>query len=428
MIRHTNKYRGKQTRWVVKPGRLAAMLLLAIVLFAGCGQEAPQPPGTQSVKPVVVRTLVEETRDVTLDYLGLVSTEDTRKYSFKTGGKIARIPVSKGDTVLAGAELAVMDTQELQLGVDAATAQLSAARAQYQKAVNGAQPQDVENARLNVQKAEDARNYTADLLAKTQTLYSQGAAAKAELDQIQLELDVRESELQQARQILSQVQSGARREDVRALVAQVEQAQANLNLQTRSLEDAVLLADADGTVLEVLHTEGELVGAGYPVVVMGTDVRTITTGVTAPDSRVVKPGMKAWVGEGTLSAEVLRVSDVPDLATLTYEVELGLSSAAITDGAGQGTLTAGNVVEVRFVTGRRTGIWVPLTAISVEGERHVFLARDGVAVRAPVTLLETRGMLVLVEGLSSGDQLILEGTHRLVEGDRLAVEQEEAET
>ena len=399
------------------------MLISGMVLLAGCTGKEPPLQSDQVEQPVVVRALVEETRDMTLDYLGIVSTEDTRNLGFKTGGKLARISVAKGDVVTPGMELAALDVSDLQLGVDAAAAQLAAARALYRKAVNGAEPEDVENVRLNVEKAQDARDYAADLLAKTQTLFKEGAAAQAELDQAQLQLDVRESELQQAKTMLTQVQSGARREDVQALSAQVEQAQANLDLQSSMLGDAVLLADTDGTVLEVLHTEGELVGAGYPVIVIGNDVRTVTTGVTAKDTRMVIPGMKALIGEDAREARVLRVSEVPDPVTLTYEVEL----AVAVEGTSPATvLTAGDVAAVRFVTDRVRGIWIPLTAVSAEGDRHVFLARDGVAVRVPVTLLDTVGMQVRVEGLSDGDLLILEGVHRLSEGDLLSVTQEEA--
>ena len=402
---------------------LVPVMLSGIFLLTGCSAKAPPEQAERTAKPVVVRTLAEETREKTLDYLGFVSTEDTRNLGFKTGGKLARIAVAKGDVVTAGMELAALDVSELQLGVDAASAQLAAARAQYRKAVNGAEPEDVENMKLNVQKAQDARDYAAELLAKTQTLFKEGAAAQAELDQVQLQLDVRESELQQAKALLSQVQSGARREDVQSLSAQVEQAQANLNLQSSMLGDAVLLADTNGTVLEVLYTEGELVGAGYPVVVIGNDVRTVTTGVTAKDSRTVTPGMKALIGDDSRKGRVLRVSEVPDPVTLTYEVELAveLEGSSTTE-----SLIAGEVANVRFVTDQVRGIWIPLTAVSVEGDRHVFLARDGVAIRVPVTLLDTVGMQVQVEGLSDGDQLILEGVHRLSEGDLLSVAQEEA--
>ncbi len=422
----------KRTIWFLRlrpVSRLLPVLVCGALLFSACSGQEPLQQDTPADRPVVVRVLEEETRDVTLDYLGIVSTEDTVKAGFKTGGKIAKIEVSKGDVVVAGMELAALDTAELQLGVDAATAQLAAARAQYQKAVNGAEPEDVENARLNVMKAQDARDYAADLLAKTQGLFDEGAAAKAELDQVKLELDIRESELKQAKQVLSQVQGGARSEDIRALAAQMDQAQAQLTLQTRALEDAVLFAEADGTVLEVLQAEGELVGAGYPVVVLGTDVRTVTTGVTATDSRTVLPGMKVLIGETGMTGSVLRVSDVPDPVTMTYEVEVAIKDVAGSAlGEAARRLTAGEVVTVRFVTGQVRGIWIPLTAVSAEGEAHVFLAREGVAFRTPVTLRETRGMQVRVEGLADGDQLILEGAHRLSEGDPLAVTQEEAGT
>lgn len=421
------KSRRKWTRWL-------PFLVGGAFLFAGCGGQDVPEHEIRMARPVVVRALQEETRDETLDYLGIVSTESTVKAGFKTGGKIARIGVSKGDVVTAGMELAALDTTELQLGVDAAEAQLAAARAQYQKAVNGAEPEDVENARLNVSKAQDARDYAADLLQKTQALFAEGAAAQAELDQIQLELDIRENELKQAKALLAQVQGGARNEDVRALSAQVAQAEAQLALQTRALTDAVLIAEADGTVLEVLQTEGELVGAGYPVVVLGTDVRTVTTGVTAADSRIILPGMKVLVGAAETPGAVLRVSDVPDPATLTYEVEISVDARAggASTGAAAGTetvqdkLTAGEVVGVRFVTGKVTGIWIPLTAVSAQGDRHVFLAQGGIAYRTAVTLNETHGMQVRVDGLSAGDLLILEGAHRLTEGDLLDVTQEEA--
>jgi multidrug efflux pump subunit AcrA (membrane-fusion protein) len=140
------------------------------------------------------------------------------------------------------------------------------------------------------------------------------------------------------------------------------------------------------------------------------------------------------VGAAETPGAVLRVSDVPDPATLTYEVEISVDARAggASTGAAAGTetvqdkLTAGEVVGVRFVTGKVTGIWIPLTAVSAQGDRHVFLAQGGIAYRTAVTLNETHGMQVRVDGLSAGDLLILEGAHRLTEGDLLDVTQEEA--
>jgi len=395
-----------------------AFLLAFLMLFSGCSGKPAADGGKALPKPVVAEPLRAQTRNAFLDYIGVVSTEGTSNISFQTGGKLKLIHVKKGDPVTTGMELAALDETNLQLAVDAATAQLAAAQAQYRKAVNGAVSEDVRNAELNVQKAQDARDYTADLLQKTIKLETSGAAAPAEVDKLRLELDLRESELSQSREVLSQVRSGARSEDVKALAAQVGQAEANLSLQTHMLENAVLVADMEGTVLAVPASVGEIVPAGYPVVVVGTDVRTIKTGVTASDQQVVRIGSRAEIGDASIGAHVMRVSDVPDPVTLTYEVELALDEPKEAEASG---LVAGSVSSVRFLTGKVSGVWVPITTILADGEPHVFLAVNGHAVRRPVTLLETTGMDVRIEGLADGELLVTEGARRLTDGDPIVI-------
>jgi len=401
----------------MKQAFLRLFLFVMLLLSAGCTKTTVQPI-IQVEKPVTVRVLKEETNNTTLDYIGVVGTDPTHNLSFKSGGKIKAIHVHKGQKITVGSPLASLDTQELQLAFDAAEAQLASVQAQYEKAVNGADAEDIRRVQLSVQMAKDAYTFSSDNLIKTQSLFKSGAASQNSLDQIKLETELRKSELEQANQVLTQMTAGTRIEDLDTLAAQVDQAKASRNIHSKALSDAELISDIEGVVLDILHENGEMIAAGYPVVIIGNNTRTAIVGVTNDDYPNISIGMSAQVGKEVIKATVTNISEIPDNMTRTYEVELALPKNAY---------TTGTIVDVSFLTGTTTGIWIPLAAIMAEGDHFVFLERDRKAVKTRVVIEELKGTDARVSGLSTGDHLVVEGIHRLIEGDLIDVQYQEDE-
>lgn len=391
-------------------------LILAFTLCqAGCSANQVVTEEEVTGMPVKVITLNNETTDVTLDYVGIVELSRTNKISFKSSGKISNIYVSKGDDIKKGTKLAELDKQELQIADDAAQAQLSSAKAQYDKAVNGATKEDINNAKLNVQKAQDAYDYAKDNYDKLAQLNESGVISQSELDQVKLQVNISETELDQAQEVYNQAVNGTRSEDIKTLSAQVDQARANLGLKNQMLSDADLISNVDGNVIEVLYEEGELVSAGYPVVVVGSNQKLVSVGVTDEDLNELSIGTKVKIGSNSQMSEgeITYISTVPDTQTRTYNVEISLQGSSFIVGA---------IADVEFIIGKEKGIWIPITSITSEGKDIVYIEKDGVAVKTNVTIEDTKGTFVKVQGLNENDKLIIEGFNRLKDGDKLIVQ------
>lgn len=391
-------------------------LLLAFTLSqVGCSSNQAVTEEEVTGKPVKVITLDNQITDITLDYVGIVELSSTNKISFKSSGKIGKIFVSKGDDIKKGTQLAELEKQELQIANDAAQAQLSAANAQYDKAVNGATKEDINNAKLNVDKAQDAYDYAQDNYDKLVQLKESGVVSQSELDQAELQVNIRKTELEQAQQVYTQAENGTRSEDIKALSAQVEQARANLELKNQMLSDADLISNVDGKVIEVLYEEGELVSAGYPVVVVGSNQKLVSVGVTDEDLNKLSIGtiVKLSSNNETADGEITYISTVPDTQTRTYNIEISLQDSQFTVGA---------IADVEFILGQEKGIWIPITSITSKGKDIVYIEKDGVAVKTDVAIEDTKGTLVKVQGLNDNDKLITEGFNRIKDGDKLIVQ------
>ncbi|MFN8558926.1 MAG: biotin/lipoyl-binding protein [Dehalococcoidia bacterium] len=123
---------------------------------------------------------------------GTVATTRQVKISPYAGGRITRLAVKQGDSVVEGQEVAVMDTVPLELKRDTTRSQLEAARIRLQALLNGNTVADIATQQQAVATAQAA-------LTRAQSDYSNLftavnaddiAAAQASLDRAKAALDV----------------------------------------------------------------------------------------------------------------------------------------------------------------------------------------------------------------------------------------------
>jgi RND family efflux transporter MFP subunit len=149
----------------------------------------------------------------TIEYAGEVRARSESRLGFRVGGKLLSRPAQVGQRVRAGDLLAQLDGQDLQLGVDAAKAQLSAAQ------VN----RDL--AQADYKRFKELRDQN----------FISGA-----------ELERRDASLKAAQ-------------------AQVDQAQAQVKGQGNQSGYSRLLADGAGVVTGVDAEPGQVLAAGTPI-------------------------------------------------------------------------------------------------------------------------------------------------------------------
>lgn len=390
--------------------QLAGILVLLVSMITGCTERLAEAP--ERIKPVKVMELKKESTTVVLQYTGIIEAEEMRKLSFKSSGKLKEVFVKKGDKVEAGQLLAALDTEDLEYLLKASEAQMKAALAQYRKAVNGTEPEDIKKLELNVKKAQDSYDYTLTSYKRIEALYNGGAVSRDDLDKAKLELDVKEAELQQAKEAYNQAKNGTRAEDKDTLLNQVEQARAQYEHNRNLLEDASLKSDARGSVVDILYKKGEMVSAGYPVIVLRSESQAVNVGLSSKDVKKVAPGTEAVIlvyGQEA-KGRVAEISDVPDSRSRTYNARIPLESMAF---------RIGDIADVKLIAGSREGIWIPITAILSDGNDYVYVENNGRAEKRKISIIDVVATNAMVEGIQPGERLVVEGMKNLRDGDRV---------
>lgn len=352
-------------RNMVRPGKLNAYTILTVLLVltlalmsSGCSRQQEE---AEKGKPVRTAAVKEETRPVRLEYFGITDSQEMKKYSFKVSGKISRIHVDKGDRITKGKLVAELDRTDLNYALKAAEYTMYKARSAY----------------------EDARKQ----YEKVKALYEHGVSSERDLDLARLDMEVKEAGYNQAKVDYDHKQS--------------------------MLRDAGLYADMDGYVVEVLNKEGEVVSAGYPVIIARSSRQVINVGLTQDDLQKVKVGTRAYVIiNGTeAKGEVTMIDQLPDSESRTYNAEI-----TITGEPDNFNFYLGSTGRVLLEAGEEKGIWIPLTSILNDGQDYVYTVKENRALRKNIKILNIQDTSVLVEGLEPGDVLVTAGMKNLTDG------------
>ncbi|MHB1393189.1 MAG: efflux RND transporter periplasmic adaptor subunit [Clostridia bacterium] len=389
-----------------------ALAIMTMISATACSNQVKA--AQERIKPVRTIEVKEQASPVILNYAGIVGSSELKKLAFKSAGKIGKIQFEEGQRLKKGDVLVELELQDLQYALNAAKGQMGAAQSVYEKALNGAVPEELRNAELNVKKVQDAYDYVLSSYKRVEALYNSGAVSKNELEKAKLESDVKESELKQAKELLNQSKNGARSEDKKALLNQLEQAKADYEYKASLVQDAVMISEGEGYVVDVLYEKGELVPAGYPVVVVRSEGLAVNVGLSEIDFDRVMLGTKAKVsvGEKTVEGTVTNIAQVPDAQTRTYNIEISLE---------ENSLNLGAVAKVEIITGNESGIWIPLTSMLSDGMDYVYLAKDNIAGKREIAIEGITGSMAKVKGLKPGEQLVVEGMKRLRAGDSISI-------
>lgn len=384
-----------------------------IIILSVCISNGDSEKTSTKSYPVKVLEVKNESYPVSLEYEGITGGSEVRKLSFKSSGKISKIYVSKGQQIKKGDHLVDLDKSDLNFDMEAAKAQADSASAQYSKAVNGAQYEDINKAQIALKNAQESYDYSKSLYNKKNTLYKAGAIAKQELDDAKLQLDNSESTLNSSNQSLQQLQNGTRTEDKQSLLGQLNSAKANYDSKANLVQDASLTSDVDGYVVDVLCKEGEMQPAGNPVILIRSENQVVTIGLSSDDVKKVKTGTKAQVeiNNSKVDGEIINIVQMSDKTSGTYSAEIKLLNPI-----DNSKFYVGDIVKAYISTGDENSIWIPISSILNDGEDYVYAAENGRAVRKNVTLGNTNEDKVSVEGLKTTDKLIVEGMKNIKAG------------
>lgn len=339
------------------------------LLLSGC---KPTPADPRQLPPRVQVAQVAAPTAPEHRFTGVVTARVQSDLGFRVVGKVVERLVDSGEAVKRGQPLMRIDVADLQLDRAARRAAVEAARARAE------------------QTAGDELRYRG--------LVESGAISA-----------------------LTHAQS---KTAALAAAAELKAAEAQAEVSAHAAEYAVLVADANGVVVDTLAEPGQVVAAGQPVIRLAHDGAREAR-VDLPETLRPAIGSTATArlyGEEqkSIGAQLRQLSAAANPATRTFEARYALDDqaaraplgATVTVQIKQPAAAASTRVALSAITdhGQGTGVWI----IASEA--------DGLAVVAwrPVSIASLDDETAnVVSGLADGDRFVAMGAHLLHAGDRV---------
>lgn len=473
---------------------------------------APRPTTAEDLETVAVQrgTLV-----ATISAAGSVEPAAQVTLTFQGAGRVAEVEAQESERVQAGEILAVLDTADLELQVAQARLSLATAEAQlaktkvgptaaevaaaqaglesarenlakvqdgpteaqlaaaeaarkaaedsYQRVLARPDPEDIEQAKLNLDQSKNSlwaaqaqRDSTCGAVSKGHSPKAQCDSAEAQVlnaevsvqlaemayqqaqepataaeienaaAQVQrtqdewerlrdsptaAELAAAEAQVAQAESQLEMLVEGPTTEDLAIAEAQVEQARLSLQQAERRLEEATLRTPFAGTVAMVGASEGEWVTSATPMVVL-VDLSGYHVDLTIDETEIgqMRVGQEATITLDAFLDQEIRgtVSRIAPTATIqqgvvTYNVRVDLVSTKL-------AVKPGMTANADIVVARKEDVLlVPNRAVRSSGGRRVVeVPGEEGPKEVPVEVgLRNESMTEILSGLSEGQQVVV---------------------
>jgi len=349
----------------------AALLLLILGCGRGGEQAAEEAPEAVRALPVAVQTVQPSRFVVVVEPGG--STEAWREVDLaaEVAGTVLERPHELGDLVAENALLLRVDDRLYRAQVEQAEAGLLAAEAALKQA-----------------RRE---------LERSRSLKEKGRISDAEFEGVQLGA--------------LQAESGERA------------ARAALDLARMQLEDCEIRAPFAGRLAYIGPEKGEQLAPGMPVASL-VDLSSVLIRSSLSERDVVRvsPGMTVDVfvpalADQRFEGRVSAVGPRSDPATRSFPVEIRIPNA-------EGRLLSGMAARSSIrVEDREGSLVIPAGAVVEQyGEPIVFTVEENLARRRPVKLgLRSDDRVEVLEGLSAGDRLVVQGQWTIKDGSAVEI-------
>jgi HlyD family secretion protein len=218
--------------------------------------------------------------------------------AFNNSERIASVLLEEGDRVYKGQVLAKLDTSRLEPLVAQAEAQAATQRHVVEKLRHGSRPEEIAQAKANVDLAEADSANTRRKFERLKNLSEDtpGAVSKQDLDDAKAAASVAEAKLVVSQKALDLSLAGPRIEEIAQAEAQLQSNEAQLAYLRQQLADAVLVAPRDAVVRTRLMEPGEMSSPQKPVFSLAiTDPKWVRAYVSEPDLGKVHDGMAATI-------------------------------------------------------------------------------------------------------------------------------------
>ena len=408
---------------ITSPFLVTAFLGSTAIVFVGCTNKAAQQGFDRPPAPVSVTAAVMQDVPTYLDAIGKTVAREVVSIQPQVSGRITKINFSDGANVRKGDLLFTIDTRPFEANLRQAEANVSKDLALKKQA------------EANLAKHVAQSKYGEVQAKRYRTLVEQGVVSREQYDQIQSNAESLKATVDADRAAVHSAE-----ESIKVDSAAVDSAKLELSY-------CYIHAPIDGRAGQRLVDIGNVVSPGGS----GTgSANSSSNAAPASNSLLVIERLDPIYADFTISQnDLANVQQQMRAGTLKTEVrlpdatdpiagQLTFLDSAVQNTTGQVNLRAtvpnsdhrfwpGRFVNIRLVLSTIHGaVLVPATApqMSAKGSYVYVVKQDSTAEQRQVTLGQRQGDLIVVEqGVSSGEQVVVNGQVGVTPGGKVKVEQ-----
>jgi multidrug efflux pump subunit AcrA (membrane-fusion protein) len=363
-----------------------------------------------------------------LRYTGNIVAKRSSELGFERSGQLITLNVQEGQWVSQGTVIATLDTRNLQAQKQELLAQRSQATAKLQELKAGSRSETIAAAEAKVRDLKEQLALSQSKYQRRLELYQEGAISREDLEQVNTDANAQKARVDEAQSQVDELRAGTRPELISLQKSVIDQYDAQIASINLDIAKSTLKTPYSGTIALRHANIGTVVSQSSPIVRL-VESNNLEARVGVPVDQVDQIPMgsqqRLKIGEETVTGKVTATLPQLDASTRTVTVILSLNQT-------QG-LIPGQVVSLELSQSvPLSGFWLPTEAL-VQGTRGLWSAyvlgepnsqnpRQFTVKRKDVEILSIEGDRLLVRGtLTSGDEVIVEGVHRIVPGQMVEV-------
>ena len=417
---------------------------LAITKFVSVSPETSSDSETivltetqSTAQTVTVGTVEVDFVKRTLKATGTVAAfESIPILSPANGLQIERILVDEGDIVKPLQLLATLDNSVELAQLQQAQATIAQREARLAELRAGNRVEEIAQARATVRQIQaQITQAEADLdLAKrrverNRSLEVDGAITRDRLDELLNDAQVKQGRLQQfqaslreAQEQLSKLEAGPREEVIAQAVAQLAEAKAQYQINEARLRDTKIISPVGGKIAKREARVGDITKSSQALFTIIENNR-LELQVKIPETQLtlIRPGQTVMIASDAdsnlkLQGKVREIEPIVDETSRQATVAVDLPRGT--------SLKPGMFLSVDIVTNSSKTLTAPMKAVlpQTDGSYLVYLVQTDNTVKAQVVevgeILPNQ-RIEIVQGVESGDRLVLKGAAYLKDGDAI---------
>lgn len=280
-----------------------------------------------------------------------------------------------------------------------------------------------ENAEITLSQAKTSLAVAKKNYQLTKETYDNPTQLKQQLENARSQLENAKTNLEVSKANLAETERGPRAERVKAGLAAVRQAEANLDQIKDQISKTQIKAPFAGLINQVNVDEGEMIANGQTVVnLMNIDQLYAEIDVTAATASAISKGdlvgVKAETMQHFMKGEISNIAPAADPSSRTFLVKVKIPNT-------DHKLRAGMFADVKLSRGQSgAAVVVPIeSVVGLNGNKpYLFVVENETAVRKDIEIgITTDSRVEVVSGLNAGEEIIVRGQSGLQDGQSVEV-------